>query len=167
LIDVNKSKLELSKLLIDEDARHDCSMKVPAKRCRPAAKGARVPVAAAMQARAGEAALLLKALANPQRLRVLCELAGGELSVGELNRCVDLSQSALSQHLSRLREEGLVATRREAQTIYYRLVPGTAQQVIDVLHARFCTPAAPPDPASACGRQRLSGRARSAPSRGK
>ena len=95
----------------------------------------------AMGRRAGEASALLKALANPQRLRLLCLLVAGELSVGELNRRVDLSQSALSQHLSRLRAEGLVATRREAQTIYYRLEPGPAQQIIGVLHDCYCQPA--------------------------
>ena len=92
----------------------------------------------ALGRRADEASALLKALANPQRLRLLCLLVGGELSVGELNRRVDLSQSALSQHLSRLRSEGLVATRREAQTIHYRLEPGPAQQIIGVLHDCYC-----------------------------
>lgn len=96
----------------------------------------------AMHEHADEASTLLKALANPQRLRLLCLLVAGELSVGELNRGVDLSQSALSQHLSRLRSEGLVSTRREAQTIYYRLVPGPAQQVIGVLHDCYCAPEA-------------------------
>lgn len=96
--------------------------------------------AAAMGERADEASALLKALANPQRLRLLCLLVGRELSVGELNRDVELSQSALSQHLSRLRAEGLVSTRRAAQTIYYRLEPGPAQQVIGVLHDCYCQP---------------------------
>ena len=94
----------------------------------------------AMRARADEASALLKALANPQRLRLMCLLVGGELSVGALNRSVDLSQSALSQHLSRLRQEGLVTTRREAQTIYYSLVAGPARQVIRVLHDCYCGP---------------------------
>ena len=94
----------------------------------------------ALGRRANEASALLKALANPQRLRLLCLLVGGELSVGELNRSVDLSQSALSQHLARLRSDGLVATRREAQTLYYRLEPGPARQVIAVLHDCYCRP---------------------------
>ena len=72
---------------------------------------------AAMQEHAGEAAQLLKALANERRLQVLCLLAGGERSVGEINQMLDLSQSALSQHLAVLRDEGLVRTRREAQMI--------------------------------------------------
>lgn len=93
----------------------------------------------AMREHADAASSLLKALANPQRLRLLCHLAGGELSVGELHRRVDLSQSALSQHLSRLRGEGLVATRREAQTIFYRLTDGPVRRVIGTLHDIYCS----------------------------
>lgn len=92
----------------------------------------------AMRAHSGDAARLLKALANPQRLRLLCLLAEAEHSVGELNARLDLSQSALSQHLARLRAEGLVATRREAQTIHYRLTPGPAQRVIRTLYEIYC-----------------------------
>ena len=99
---------------------------------------------AAMQAHAGDAAELLKALANERRLQVLCLLAGGERSVGELNELLDLSQSALSQHLAVLREEGLVQTRREAQTIYYSLAPGPAAAVMDTLHRTYCQPGPPP-----------------------
>lgn len=96
-----------------------------------------------MRARAGEAARLLKALANEQRLRVLCLLAEGEQSVGQLNERVELSQSALSQHLAKLREEGLVLTRREAQSVFYALAPGPAGQVIATLHDIYCGPSAP------------------------
>jgi ArsR family transcriptional regulator, virulence genes transcriptional regulator len=96
---------------------------------------------AAMQAHAGDAAQLLKALANERRLQVLCLLADGERSVGEINELLDLSQSALSQHLAVLREEGLVRTRREAQTIYYALTPGPAAAVMQTLHAFYCAPA--------------------------
>ena len=92
----------------------------------------------AMRRHAGEAADLLKALANPQRLRLLCLLIDGELSVGELNRRVNLSQSALSQHLSRLRVQGLVTTRREAQMILYSLIDGPARDVIGILHDTYC-----------------------------
>ncbi len=92
----------------------------------------------AMQEHAGEAAKLLKALANERRLQVLCLLAGGERSVGELNELLDLSQSALSQHLAVLREEGLVNTRREAQMIYYSLTPGPAGAVMETLYGIFC-----------------------------
>jgi len=97
---------------------------------------------AAMQAHAGDAAQLLKALANERRLQVLCLLAGGERSVGEINALLDLSQSALSQHLAVLREEGLVQTRREAQMIYYALAPGPAAAVMETLHDIYCSPPA-------------------------
>ena len=86
-----------------------------------------------MQAHAGEAAQLLKALANERRLQVLCLLASGERSVGEINELLELSQSALSQHLAVLRDEHLVRTRREAQTIFYSLVSHEALLVLDQL----------------------------------
>jgi DNA-binding transcriptional ArsR family regulator len=86
-----------------------------------------------LEPRAAEAAQLLKLMANDQRLTVLCRLGGGEMSVSELGRHVNLTQSALSQHLAKLRAEGLVATRREAQTIYYRLANPVAERLIGVL----------------------------------
>lgn len=92
-----------------------------------------------MAARADAAADLLKALANPQRLRILCLLHDGERSVGELNQLVALSQSALSQHLAVLREKELVYTRREAQTVHYSLAPGPASEIIHTLHGIYCT----------------------------
>ena len=98
------------------------------------------PDLGAMRAHAGEAARLLKALANERRLQVLCLLAGGERSVGEINQMLALSQSALSQHLGVLREEGLVDTRREAQTIYYSLAPGPAAEVMQTLYGIYCSP---------------------------
>jgi len=85
------------------------------------------------------AARLLKALANPVRLQVLCVLGGDEMAVGELNERIALSQSALSQHLKVLRADGLVTTRRESQAVYYRLAPGPAADVIGVLHRHFCS----------------------------
>ena len=91
-----------------------------------------------MRAHAADAARLLKALANEKRLMLLCLLVEGERSVGELNARVDLSQSALSQHLAVLRSEGLVATRREAQSILYSLVPGPAQRILQTLHDVYC-----------------------------
>lgn len=94
--------------------------------------------AEAMRAHASDAARLLKALANEKRLMVLCLLVEGERSVGELNAELDLSQSALSQHLAVLRSDGLVVTRREAQTIYYALAKGPAEQIIETLHAIYC-----------------------------
>lgn len=101
-------------------------------------------MAAAMAAQAEVAAELLKTLGNPQRLRILCLLVEGERSVGEINQQVPLSQSALSQHLAVLREQGLVETRREAQTIYYSLVDGPARVLLGTLHELYCP--APPAP---------------------
>lgn len=86
-----------------------------------------------LEDRAGEAAKLLKLLANQQRLTILCRLSGGELSVSQLGQFVDLRQSALSQHLAKMRADGLVETRREAQTIYYRLSDPIAERLIGVL----------------------------------
>ena len=104
----------------------------------PAAKRlAALPVAALAQ-HAEAASRLLRALSNPHRLMVLCVLSEGELAVGELNQRVSLSQSALSQHLAVLREDGLVTTRREGQAIHYRLAPGPAIEVIRTLHDQFC-----------------------------
>lgn len=95
-----------------------------------------------MKAHAADAAELLKALGNEQRLLVLCSLAEGPLTVGELNRRVPLSQSALSQHLAKLREAGLVGTRREAQTIHYSLASGPVTAVMATLRDIYCTPPA-------------------------
>ncbi len=94
-----------------------------------------------MAQHADSAARLLKALANPHRLLVLCVLGGEEMSVGELNQRIPLSQSALSQHLKVLREDHLVTTRRASQTVYYRVSPGPATDVLDVLHRHYCSPA--------------------------
>ena len=91
-----------------------------------------------MQKHASEAVSLLKGLANESRLMIMCVLSEGEQSVGELNRRIQLSQSALSQHLGILREQGLVATRRESQTIYYRLANTPALSIIRELHAIYC-----------------------------
>ncbi len=88
---------------------------------------------------AGRAASLLKALANEQRLMILCHLVPGPLSVGELNERLPLSQSALSQHLGILRESGIVATRREAQSIIYSLPPGVATRILELLHEKYCS----------------------------
>jgi DNA-binding transcriptional ArsR family regulator len=93
----------------------------------------------AMRRHAGDAARLLKALGNEKRLQLLCLLVEGERSVGELNARLDLSQSALSQHLAVLREDGLVQARREAQAVFYSLAPGPARRVLDTLHGIYCT----------------------------
>ena len=93
-----------------------------------------------LQEHATEAATLLKALANEQRLQVLCCLLNGAQSVGEINEQISLSQSALSQHLSVLRNSGLVTTRRESQTIHYSLAPGPALKIMKVLYDTYCAP---------------------------
>lgn len=80
----------------------------------------------------------LKALANPKRLAILCRLGEGEVCVNKLSVEVDLSQSALSQHLAKLREQGFVATRREQQTIYYRLDSPEIEAIIGTLHKLYC-----------------------------
>jgi DNA-binding transcriptional ArsR family regulator len=92
----------------------------------------------AMRRSASDAASLLKGLANESRLIIMCVLAEGECSVGQLNERVDLSQSALSQHLAVLREQGLVLTRRESQTIFYRLADTPALKIIHLLHDIYC-----------------------------
>ncbi|MEO8224137.1 MAG: metalloregulator ArsR/SmtB family transcription factor [Gammaproteobacteria bacterium] len=91
-----------------------------------------------MRRHAADAATLIRALSNKHRLLILCVLADGELSVGDLNRLVRLSQSALSQHLAVLRREKLVTTRRAAQTIYYKVESGIAMDVVRLLHDHFC-----------------------------
>jgi len=91
-----------------------------------------------LTAKAGEAAKLLNALANERRLAVLCELVEGERSVGELVETVGLTQSALSQHLAKLRAAGIVATRRDAQMIYYRLASEAAGHVMTTLAKIYC-----------------------------
>jgi DNA-binding transcriptional ArsR family regulator len=91
-----------------------------------------------LETRAGAAAKLLKAMSNPHRLFILCQLLDGERRVSELETATGLSQSALSQHLARLRGDGLVATRREAQSIHYSLAGTEVHQVIGVLHGIFC-----------------------------
>ena len=93
-----------------------------------------------MQENAQEAAGLLRALSHEARLLVMCQLGQGELSVGEINDAVRLSQSALSQHLAKLREDGFVSTRREGQTIYYRISDPRVSRLIGALHDIFCNP---------------------------
>ncbi len=88
---------------------------------------------------AAAAARLLRALANERRLMIMCQLSGGERSVGELLPLISLSQSALSQHLAVLRSDGLVATRREGLSILYSIADPAAAQVMATLAAIFCS----------------------------
>lgn len=98
----------------------------------------------AMAANAAQAATLMKALSNENRLLVLCHLIEAEeMAVGELVAKIGLSQSALSQHLSKLRDQGLVTYRREAQSLFYRVCDERAASVLVLLHQIFC-----PDPDS-------------------
>lgn len=94
--------------------------------------------AAVMQQHADAAMGMLKGLANESRLMVMCVLSEGELCVTELNKRIDLSQSALSQHLAILRAQGLVRARREGQTVFYSLVDSPAVEIIQLLHDRYC-----------------------------
>lgn len=87
---------------------------------------------------AGRASALMKTLGHKDRLMILCHLADGEKSVGQIAKLLEISQSPLSQHLSRMRKEGLVDTRREAQTIYYSLKSGEAARVVETLYELFC-----------------------------
>jgi ArsR family transcriptional regulator, virulence genes transcriptional regulator len=105
-------------------------------------KGRSNDTTAAKMARLESSALracnLLKAMANPTRLMVLCQIADGEKSVGELEQAVGLSQSGLSQHLAVLRSKKLVTTRRVRQTIFYSLASKEAATVMDTLYEVFC-----------------------------
>lgn len=94
----------------------------------------------AFAAAATRAARLMRALSNERRLMVLCELSNGEATVGDLAERVGLSSSALSQHLAKLRVDELVRTRRDAQTIYYRLGDPAAARVIALLADIYCPP---------------------------
>ncbi len=87
---------------------------------------------------AQQVAAILKQLANPYRLMILCSIANRELTVGDLNEQVELSQSALSQHLAKLRESKIVSTRRESQTIYYTIANQKIKYLLEVLQREFC-----------------------------
>ena len=90
------------------------------------------------EASAAEAAKLLKALSNERRLMILCQLGDRELAVGRIQPLVGLSQSALSQHLAVLRDQGVVTTRRDGQTIFYRICDPAAVKVVETLAEIFC-----------------------------
>ena len=99
-----------------------------------------------LEPRAAEAENFLKAVANRHRLMVLCELHKGERSVGVLQEAIGLSQSALSQHLARLRSDELVQTRRESQTIYYSIANPNVSRLIALLYDLYCGPDAKTKP---------------------
>jgi len=110
-----------------------------------------------LEEKAADVAGVLRILANEKRLLILCLLAReGEISVTPLARLVGLSQSALSQHLARLREDGLVATRRESQVLHYRIADGRVHRLLDALYEIYCADAQEvgngPDPRGAGAR---------------
>jgi DNA-binding transcriptional ArsR family regulator len=102
-------------------------------------KPAEYPALEKLMESAGPAAAMLRLLAHEGRLLVLCRLVlHGETSVNDLARAVGLTQSALSQHLARLREAGIVETRRNATTIYYRLADPRAAKILSTLRDVYC-----------------------------
>ena len=92
-----------------------------------------------MQSTAGQVCALMKALSNETRLLILCQLAGGERSVGDLAQLLGVRESAMSQHLSLLRRDGMVETRRDGQTIYYALARADVEQLMAFLYATYCS----------------------------
>jgi ArsR family transcriptional regulator len=94
---------------------------------------------AAFEARAIEVAAILSALANERRLMILCKLVEwGEANVTSLAEAIGLSQSALSQHLAKMRDENIVAFRRDAQTLWYRIADPRIEELFATLHELFC-----------------------------
>lgn len=93
---------------------------------------------ARMTGAAPNASGLMKTLGHPDRLMVMCQLVDGEKSVSEIAQLIEISQPALSQHLARLRNEGLVETRREAQTIFYSVTSDEAERVVRLLYDLYC-----------------------------
>ncbi|MBT8446381.1 MAG: metalloregulator ArsR/SmtB family transcription factor [Gammaproteobacteria bacterium] len=91
-----------------------------------------------MQSSASDVSDLLKLLGHPDRLMVLCQLKFGEQSVGELSGNLGIKQSPLSQHLARMRHEGVVTSRRDAQTMYYSITDEKVAQVVGVLYELYC-----------------------------
>jgi ArsR family transcriptional regulator len=97
--------------------------------------------AAALETKAAEVACILRSLGNERRLLILCKLAEwGEANVNTLAKAVDLSQSALSQHLAKMREEGLISYRRDGQTLWYRIEDARIKAILSCLYTIFCGP---------------------------
>lgn len=91
-----------------------------------------------MQSAAGQACRMMKVLANPDRLMILCQLSKGEMRVGEIEETLGILQPTLSQQLTVLRDEELVSARREGKNIYYQLSSPQALAVMEVLYSQFC-----------------------------
>ncbi|MCF6225134.1 MAG: metalloregulator ArsR/SmtB family transcription factor [Xanthomonadales bacterium] len=92
-----------------------------------------------MQQAAEQACVLMKTLSHPDRLMVLCQLKEGEKSVGEIAKMVGIAQSPLSQHLSKMRLQGIVKNRRSAQSIFYSLANEEVERIIDLLYSMYCS----------------------------
>ncbi len=105
-----------------------------------------VPDLAALREAAGEACRMLKVLANPDRLLLLCRLAQSEACVSELEQDLGITQPTLSQQLGILRDESLVLTRREGKRIHYRIESRQALAIMAALHDQFCSPHSKPSP---------------------
>ncbi len=115
------------------------SVALPASRSRLASAAVAAPLAD-LHARADEAAALLKALANPDRLLLMCRLVEGESSVSDLGLATGIGQPSLSQQLAVLRAEHLVGTRRDGQRVVYRITSAPALAMLRTLHSLFCPP---------------------------
>lgn len=96
-----------------------------------------------MQAKIGKASAYLAGLASPHRLAILCQLAAGEKSVGELIIATGMAQTSMSQHLAKLRREGIVAYRRKHRVLIYSIVAGPTLDIMETLHGHFCKPTTP------------------------
>ncbi len=96
--------------------------------------------ASLMHTAAGQASEMLKSLANPHRLMILCQLLEGERSVGDLAAFLDLRSSTVSQHLALLRRDALVAPRRDGQTIWYGIASAPAKKILETLFELYCAP---------------------------
>ena len=99
-----------------------------------------------MRAAAEQASDLLKSLANRHRLLIVCQLIDGERPVGELAAFLGIRDSTVSQHLALLRKDGIVAARRDGQTIWYSIASAPAREVLDALYRVYCSPAPPGQP---------------------
>lgn len=97
-----------------------------------------MPPVVAMQAKAGGVAAFLKGLANPQRLLILCQLAEGEKCVGDLIAATGIAPTSMSQHLARLKDEGIVAFRRDHRTLFYAIAHPATHALMAVLYDQFC-----------------------------
>lgn len=97
-----------------------------------------------MENSAQDAASLLRILANEKRLMIVCQLVGGEMNVGALSEALDARQSTVSQQLALLRSEGIVSSRKDAQTVYYSIADEHALRLVSLLYDMFCRPSAKP-----------------------